>query len=127
MPDENENANGTHQFGIVSTVSGTTGMVIQSITAEDTAELAEARGENGEVLELHKFSVGYRYTVTGILKSGAAAGSLGAGSTLTIDGHSMIVETCSKAETNNGFVTATMTCRGADSATITGGTAPAGE
>lgn len=125
MPDENENANGTHQFGIVSNASGATGMVIQSITAEDTAELAEARGESGEVLELHKFSVGYRYTVTGILQAGAET-TLGAGSTLTIDGHKMIVETYSKAQTNNGFVQATMTCRGADSAVISGGTsAPA--
>lgn len=126
MPDENENANGTHQFGIVSNASGATGMVIQSITAEDTAELAEARGESGEVLELHKFSIGYRYTVTGILQSGASE-SLGAGSTLTIDGHNLIVETYSKGQTNNGFVQVTLTCRGADNATITGGTGTTGE
>lgn len=108
----------THKFGIVSNGASATGLVVQSCNKDENVEIAEARNEQGRVAELKAYSKGTTYSVTGLVKDGNETDVM-VGSTVTIDNLNLIVESVSKQETNTGFVQVSMTCRTADSATIT--------
>ena len=108
----------THKFGIISNGASATGLVVQSCNKDENVEIAEARNEQGRVAELKAYSKGTTYSVTGLVKDGNEPDVM-VGSTVTIDNLNLIVESVSKQETNTGFVQVTMTCRTADSATIT--------
>lgn len=109
----------THKFGIISNGASATGLVVQSCNKDENVEIAEARNEQGRVAELKAYSKGTTYSVTGLVKDGESETTVMVGSTVTIDNLNLIVESVSKQETNTGFVQVTMTCRTADSATIT--------
>lgn len=108
----------THKFGIISNGASATGLVVQSCNKDENVEIAEARNEQGRVAELKAYSKGTTYSVTGLVKDGNET-DVTVGSTVTIDNLNLIVESVSRQETNTGFVQVTMTCRTADSATIT--------
>ena len=109
----------THKFGIISNGASATGLVVQSCNKDENVEIAEARNEQGRVAELKAYSKGVTYSITGLVKDGENENAVEVGSTVTIDNLNLIVESVSKQETNTGFVQVTMTCRTADSATIT--------
>lgn len=110
----------THKFGIISNGASATGLVVQSCNKDENVEIAEARNESGQVAELKAYSKGTTYSITGlVIKDGESETTVMAGSSVTIDNLNLIVESVSKQETNTGFVQVTMTCRTADSATIT--------
>lgn len=108
----------THKFGIISNGASATGLVVQSCNKDENVEIAEARNESGQVAELKAYSKGTTYSITGLVKDGNET-TVTVGSSVTIDNLNLIVESVSKQETNTGFVQVTMTCRTADSATIT--------
>ena len=109
----------THKFGIVSNGTSATGLVVQSCNKDENVEIAEARNESGQVAELKAYSKGTTYSITGLVKDGESETTVTVGSTVTIDNLNLIVESVSRQETNTGFVQVSMTCRTADSATIT--------
>lgn len=109
----------THKFGIVSNGTSATGLVVQSCNKDENVEIAEARDEKGHVAELKAYSKGVTYSITGLVKDGETENAVEVGSTVTIDNLNLIVESVSRQETNTGFVQVSMTCRTADSATIT--------
>ena len=104
----------THKFGIISNGVSATGLVVQSCNKDENVEIAEARNA-----ELKAYSKGTTYSITGLVKDGESETTVTVGSSVTIDNLNLIVESVSKQETNTGFVQVTMTCRTADSATIT--------
>ena len=107
------------KFGIITNVDGlSAGIVVNSISRDETAEIAEARNEKGKVTDLHAYSLGRSISVQGVIDD--AKGTLvTAGSKLTLGTENFIVESVNKPETNTAFCEATINARNADSAEIT--------
>jgi hypothetical protein len=110
------------QFGIITTVSGVTSVVVQSLTRTNSAEVAEARDENGYVTDLKAYSLGETLSIRGLLD--ASSMSITAGSKLTLNGTDYIVESAEVSETNTGFAEVNLTVRTADGAAIAAYSAP---
>lgn len=107
------------KFGIVTNLTGLqAGIVVNGITRDESAEIAEARNEKGEVTDLQAYSVGESISVQGVIDDEKGE-IVKAGSKLTLAGRDYIVESVNKPETNTGFCEATINARTADSAVIT--------
>lgn len=107
------------KFGIVTSLTGLqAGIVVNGITRDESAEIAEARNEKGEVTDLQAYSVGESISVQGVIDDEKGE-IVKAGSKLTLAGRDYIVESVNKPETNTGFCEATINARTADSAVIT--------
>lgn len=109
----------TRSFGIITDVTGVTGgLVINSLSFSETSEIAECRGEKGEVLDLAAYSKAKTVNITGYLDSSKGALAT-AGSKITLQGKDWIIDSVSKNESNSTFVEVTISARTADSAIIT--------
>lgn len=102
------------QFGIITTVSGITSLVVTSFTEKQNAQIAEARDSAGKITDLKAYSLGSTVTVKGFLD--AESSSVRAGDTLTLDGKNYIIESVSRNESNTAYVEVDITARSADSA-----------
>ena len=100
------------QFGIITTTTGISGIVVNSFSRNKTAEIAEARNEKGEVT----YSKGETISVTGLLD--AESITIEPGSKLTLGEKDYIIESVDQSETNTGYVEVTLSARTADSAQI---------
>lgn len=105
------------KFGIVTTVSGMDSIVIQSLNVRTNAEIAEARGEDGKVVELKAYSKGKSVDIRALVNADSLTTE--AGQTLTIDNVEYIIESTDQAENNTGWVEVSISAKTADSATIT--------
>ena len=90
------------QFGIITTTTGISGIVVNSFSRNKTAEIAEARNE--------------KISVTGLLD--AESITIEPGSKLTLGEKDYIIESVDQSETNTGYVEVTLSARTADSAQI---------
>lgn len=113
--------NMSRQFGIITTTTGITGIVVNSLTTNNTAEIAEARNEKGQVTDLKAYSKGETISVTGLLDGDV---TVEAGAKLTLGEKDYIIETVDRNETNIGFVEVSLSARTADAAEIAAYTAP---
>ncbi len=104
------------QFGIITTTTGISGIVVNSLTRNRTAEIAEARNEKGQVTDLKAYSTGETISVTGLLD--AEAITIEPGSKLTLGEKDYIIESVDQNETNTGYAEVTLSARTADSAEI---------
>ena len=104
------------QFGIITTTTGISGIVVNSLTRNRTAEIAEARNEKGQVTDLKAYSTGETISVTGLLD--AEALTIEPGSKLTLGEKDYIIESGDQNETNTGYTEVTLSARTADSADI---------
>ena len=104
------------QFGIITTTTGISGIVVNSLTRNRTAEIAEARNEKGQVTDLKAYSTGETISVTGLLD--AEALTIEPGSKLTLGEKDYIIESVDQNETNTGYTEVTLSARTADSADI---------
>lgn len=105
------------KFGIVTTVTGISSIIIQSLNLRTNVEIAEARGEDGKVVELKAYSKGKSVDIRALVNADALKTE--AGQTLTIDNISYIIESTDQAENNSGWVEVSISAKTADSATIT--------
>lgn len=118
----------TRKFGIISDISGlTAGVVVNSMDFSETVEVAEARDENGAIIDLVGFSNNKTVSISGVMQ-GEVATLAKAGNSITLDGKTWLITDVSRNETNTGFVQVTISARTADNAVITvindaGGTA----
>ena len=103
------------QFGIITTTTGISGIVVNSLSRNKSAEIAEARNEKGEVTDLKAYSKGETISVTGLLD--AESITIEPGSKLTL-GKDYIIESVDQSETNTGYAEVTLSARTADSAQI---------
>lgn len=78
------------QFGIITTTTGISGIVVNSFSRNKTAEIAEARNEKGEVTDLKAYSKGETISVTGLLD--AESITIEPGSKLTLGEKDYIIE-----------------------------------
>lgn len=107
------------KFGIITSVENLqAGIVVNSITRNESAEIAEARNEKGQITDLAAYSRAESITVQGVIDD-AKGTIVKAGSKLTLDAVDYIVESVDKPEVNTGFCEATINARTADGATIT--------
>ncbi len=113
--------NMSRQFGIITTTTGITGIVVNSLTTNNTAEIAEARNEKGQVTDLKAYSKGETISITGLLDGDV---TVEAGAKLTLGEKDYIIETVDRNETNIGFVEVSLSARTADAAEIAAYTAP---
>ncbi|MDD3119600.1 MAG: hypothetical protein PHQ27_10500, partial [Victivallales bacterium] len=98
------------------TESGTWG-VFQSVSEDESAEVAEARNENGQVIELRAYSKGVEKKFEGLIKS---AGTIpAAGEAITVGDWNGLITAVSKSKENTGFNKITVTAKSADSAELT--------
>ena len=104
------------QFGIITTTTGISGIVVNSFSRNKTAEISEARNEKGEVTDLKAYSKGETISVTGLLD--AESITIEPGSKLTLGEKDYIIESVDQSETNTGYVEVTLSARTADSAQI---------
>lgn len=112
------------QFGIITTPAGTvTGLVVTSFTSSTSAEIAEARNEQGYVTDLKAYSKGTSISVRGLLDSTDV--TVSAGDTFSLSGKDYIIESVNRTESNTAYIEIDFSARTADAAVISAYTAPA--
>ena len=98
-------------FGVATTTSYG---LMQGAEENDSAEVAEARGETGKVVELKAYSKGLttrlRYLLTGSAPEVGATAAYGSRTGLVVNR--------TKEETNTGYTAGSIELRTADSATL---------
>ena len=109
----------TRKFGIITDVSGVTGgIVINSLSFTDTAEIAQCRDDKGKIIDYAAYSNSKTVSITGVMDT--SKGTLAtAGSKITLDGKDWIIDSVSKNESNSAFVQVTVSAKTADDAIIT--------
>ena len=104
------------KFGIITGNTGSTNMIIQSVSCRSSADIAEVRDESGKVIHFHPYSKNKTFDIRGLLN--ADTFSTEAGQTLSIGDKQYIIESTSQYETNTGWVEVSLTAKTADEATI---------
>ncbi len=81
--------------------------VVQSMTCNSSVEVAEARGEDGKVIERRAYSRGDEYSVEALVVAGKTVPP--AGSTVTIDTKTYLVTASSVTRSNTDFQKVSLT------------------
>ena len=102
------------QFGIITTVSGITSVVVTSFSEKQNVQIAEARDSRGQITDLKAYSLGVTVHIKGYLDNTAC--DVQAGDTLELGGRHYIIESISRNETNTAYAEVDITGRSADSA-----------
>ena len=109
----------TRQFGIITdgVSSLSAGICVNSLDIAENIETAEAKNETGQTTDIAGFSKGSTISLTGVLDT--AKGNVAtAGSVITIDGKSWIIDSVSRRESNTSFVEVSVTGKSADNAEV---------
>ena len=103
------------QFGITSALGDLgDGLIANSISFNKNVEIAEARNEKGEVIDLAAYSKSEEISINGLyVGSGVEPGTQ-----ITIGGKNYLVASSTKNESNSTFQEGSITARTADSATL---------
>lgn len=109
----------TRKWGIITDVSNITGgILINSLSFDDSTQTATATDTLGRVCDIAAYSRSQSVTIQGLMDT--AKGSLAtAGSKLTLDGKDWIIESVSRQQSNQDFVRLTVTAKTSDNAIIT--------
>lgn len=100
------------KFGIVTTVSGFTGIKVNSISRTYNTQTAQARDENGKVIDIATYGNGEEISVDGLTTgTGVKPGSI-----VKLGSKNYLVTAASESESNTAFVTQNATARYAPSA-----------
>lgn len=94
-----------------------TWMVVNQVSEDDSVEIAEARDENGKVIEMKAYSSSKEMKYEGLLK--AAGTPPEKGTVCEVDGWSGLVTSVSKTKSNTEFVKLSITLKKSDSAELT--------
>ena len=108
-------------FGILggggSPAVSVTGMVVNGINENSSAEIAEARNEYGQVTDMKSYSQSKEISFEGVVNGSVTAA---AGDVLTYDGDSYLLTSFAKTTTNTDFQKVSGTAkRTDDAATVT--------
>ena len=109
----------TRQWGIISNISGMQGgIMVNSVDYNEQVQTAEARNEQGAIVDMVGFSNAKTVSIAGVMDT--AKGSLAtAGSVLSFAGKNWLIESVQKQESNTDFVQVTISAKTADNAIIT--------
>lgn len=109
----------TRSFGIVTSLQGLQGGIcVNSLSFSESAEIAEARNEKGQITDYAAYSNAKTVNITGVMDS-AKGDLVTAGAKITLGGKDWIVDSVSKNESNTAFVEVTVSAKTADNAIIT--------
>lgn len=102
-------------FGVTTNLSGIqTGLIANDVSWNDTTQIAEARNEKGELLDLASYSKGGTASINGLhVGSGIAVGSV-----VNLGVISGLVESTTKTENNTSFQTGSLSVRYGDDNTV---------
>ena len=100
------------QFGIVTTVSGFTGIKVNSISRTYNTQTAEARNEKGQIIDIATYGNGEEISVDGL----TTGNGVRPGSVVKLGAKNYLVTAASQSESNTAFVTQNATARYAPSA-----------
>lgn len=104
----------TRKFGIVTTVSGFTGIKVNSINRTYNTESAEARDEKGQIIDIAAYGSGEEISVDGLTTgSGVKPGSI-----VKLGAKNYLITAASESESNTAFVTQNATARYAPNAEL---------
>lgn len=101
----------SRRFGIVTNVSGFTGIKVNGISRTYNTESAEARDEKGRVIDIATYGNGEEISVDGLTTGdGVKPGSI---VTLSMDGtaKNYLITAASETESNTAFKTQNVTAR----------------
>lgn len=99
------------KFGIVTTVSGFTGIKVNSINRTYNTESAEARDEKGQIIDIATYGNGEEITVDGL----TTGNGVRPGAVVKLGSKNYLVTAASESESNTAFVTQNVTARYAPS------------
>lgn len=105
------------QFGIISSSTGVTGIVIQSIQKGSSLETANAMDEHGNITDINGYGKKVTVNIKGLLNGGS---SIDAGSAITVGTDTYIITSAQVSESNTGYVEADITAEGAPGVTPVG-------
>ena len=103
-------------FGITSELSGVAGYIINSYSENETTEIAEARDEQGALLDLASYAQGREITMEALCTSDSAA--VHAGSQIDLGDRQGLIASVNKTESNTDFQRATIVARAGDINTV---------
>lgn len=105
------------QFGIVTTSTGVTSIVIQSLQYGTSVETANAMDENGVIIDINGYGKKTSVTIKGLLD-----GSIGvaAGDKIEVNSESYIITSVQVSESNTGYAEVDISAEGAPGVTPTG-------
>lgn len=107
------------KFGIITSVQGlTAGIMVNGLTYNESAESAEARNEQGQIVDLASYSRSTSLSINGYLDESDGVTLAKAGNKLTLDGKEYLIESVDRTESNTDFVQVSLSCRTADDVTI---------
>jgi len=103
-------------FGVTTDLSGTigAGIIANNYSKNQTVDVAEARAENGVLLDLAPYSQNTELTIDGLF----VGEGVDIGTCVVIDGLSGLVSNVTKTESNTAFQTASVTVRQGDAETV---------
>ena len=99
------------KFGIVTTVSGFTGIKVNSISRTYNTQTAEARNEKGQVIDIATYGNGEEISVDGL----TTGNGVRPGSVVKLGAKNYLVTAASESQSNTAFVTQNATARYAPS------------
>lgn len=103
-------------FGIVTDLDNKpAALLISGLTKSETAQIAEARNEQGKVDELYAYSIGKTVNFNGIT---SAEIPITAGSMITAGGQSFLVDNATQTESNTAWVDFSASAQTGDTAKI---------
>ena len=99
-------------FGVTTTLSGTigTGIIANSVSYNNSVDVAEARSETGQVLDLAGYARNGELQIEGLF----VGDGVEAGSKFTIGDRDYLVSNSTKNENNTDFQRCSVTARYAD-------------
>lgn len=102
---------------VFGTDASTTYGVVQSMSKNETAEIAEARNHEGKVIEQKAYSTGEEVQFEALLDADATPPK--AGETITVDSTQYLVSSCNLSSSNTEFKKVSITATKKDSAKLT--------
>lgn len=103
-------------FGVTTDLSGTIGdgIIANSVTHNNSVEVAEARDELGKLINLAPYDENKEISIDGLF----VGDGVSVGSVVTINGLDYLVSTSNKTEANTAFQTASVTARAGNEDTV---------
>lgn len=107
------------QFGIITSTQGLqAGIVVNSLTFNETSESAEARNAQGQITDIAGYSRATTLSIQGLLDTTESVSLVKAGNKITIGNKDYLIQSVDKTESNTDFVQVSISARTADAATI---------
>jgi hypothetical protein len=104
-------------FGIVTDTTGKpAAMIVNSLSKSASAQIAEARDEDGKVIELQAYSIAKTVSISGVTSADNPADC---GSVITIGGKNYLIDKADQNESNTAFVDISISAQTADNADLT--------